>query len=185
MDGFCQCGCGGLAPVAKRSSTEKGWIKGEPKRFIHNHHMKGERNNHWNGGRTENRGYVSIAMSDHPQADAHGFVREHILICEKVLGKLLPPGAIPHHVDGNPSNNENSNLVLCQDQAYHMLIERRARAFNACGHARWRKCQYCKMYDAPENLTSYQQKTGYEGATFHLSCHNDKQREYRRGKANG
>lgn len=39
-DGYCQCGCGQLAPIAKRNSKNKGWIKGKPVRFIHNHHKR-------------------------------------------------------------------------------------------------------------------------------------------------
>lgn len=38
--GFCQCGCGGRTSIAKRNRPEKGWIKGQPKRFINRHHYK-------------------------------------------------------------------------------------------------------------------------------------------------
>jgi hypothetical protein len=38
--GECQCGCGGEAPIAKQSLTAKGWIRGEPKRFIPGHARK-------------------------------------------------------------------------------------------------------------------------------------------------
>jgi len=66
---------------------------------------------------------------------------EHVRIVEKVLGKSLPSKAHVHHIDGNKLNNENRNLVVCPDNAYHMLIEARTRAYNACGHADWRKCK--------------------------------------------
>jgi hypothetical protein len=94
-------------------------------------------------------GYRLISSPDHPRANAQGYVPEHVLVCEKALGKLLPNGAEPHHVDGVKSNNVNSNLVLCQDHDYHALIEMRTRAFKACSHANWRKW-YCP------NLVSYQ-----------------------------
>lgn len=35
--GLCQCGCGEPAPIAKRTHTSRGWIKGQPKRFISGH----------------------------------------------------------------------------------------------------------------------------------------------------
>jgi hypothetical protein len=35
--GHCQCGCGQLAPVAKRSNAAKGWVKGLPLRFVRGH----------------------------------------------------------------------------------------------------------------------------------------------------
>src|SRR5690606_2084306 len=36
--GYCHCGCGGKAPIAKKTSPRAGHKKGEPKRYIHNHH---------------------------------------------------------------------------------------------------------------------------------------------------
>lgn len=36
--GYCQCGCGGLAPVAKL--TRRGYVKGESMRFIQGHHLR-------------------------------------------------------------------------------------------------------------------------------------------------
>lgn len=38
--GFCHCGCGGKTSIAKWASAEKGWAKGEPKRFMNNHYAK-------------------------------------------------------------------------------------------------------------------------------------------------
>lgn len=77
---------------------------------------------------------------------------EHVAICEKAIGRRLPPSAVVHHVDEDPSNNSPTNLVVCPDQNYHMLLHRRARALDECGHADWRKCWICKQYDSPENL---------------------------------
>lgn len=40
--GFCQCGCGERTKIATRSTTSKGWVKGEPLRYLlgHNHALK-------------------------------------------------------------------------------------------------------------------------------------------------
>lgn len=35
---LCECGCGGVAPLAKE--TGDGWRKGQPKRFIYGHHRR-------------------------------------------------------------------------------------------------------------------------------------------------
>lgn len=35
----------------------------------------------------------------------------HIQIAERAIGRKLPHGAVVHHVDLNPANNNNSNLV--------------------------------------------------------------------------
>jgi hypothetical protein len=54
-------------------------------------------------------------------------VYEHIYKAEKALGKALPLKAIVHHWDGNPGNNDNINLVVCPDQAYHLDLHRRMK----------------------------------------------------------
>lgn len=38
--GYCQCGCGQLAPVATVTSRTYGWVKGEPKRYVLGHTLK-------------------------------------------------------------------------------------------------------------------------------------------------
>lgn len=38
--GFCQCGCGERTDPAPQTCTRNGWVRGEPKRFIHNHHTR-------------------------------------------------------------------------------------------------------------------------------------------------
>lgn len=40
-DGLCECGCGQPTNLATKNVTEKGWVKGEPKRFILGHATRG------------------------------------------------------------------------------------------------------------------------------------------------
>jgi len=40
---LCSCGCGGELSIAKYSSKHKGWIKGQPVRYIHGHNNKGKK----------------------------------------------------------------------------------------------------------------------------------------------
>lgn len=98
------------------------------------------------------------SFSDYPYpgkyVSGYGNTRRiHILMAEKAIGKSLPYGAMVHHVNENPKDNRPTNLVICPNQSYHKLLHRRTDAMNACGNANWRKCLYCKTYDAPENLS--------------------------------
>jgi len=103
-------------------------------------------------------GYVIIRINKKPKG-------EHVLIAEKALGKSLPKGSHVHHVDGNPSNNDPKNLVVCPNSGYHKLLELRTRALEICGNANYRKCPFCKKYDDPENMW-------LNGGTYrHGDCH--------------
>ena len=83
---------------------------------------------------------------------------EHRLIAEKVLGKKLKTKHHVHHVDGNSLNNEHSNLVICESQAYHNFLHRRKRALEQAGDAHFVRCSICKTYDDPDNMVIKKQK---------------------------
>lgn len=172
---LCACGCGNETPAASRSDKRRDEVKGKPARFIPGHGNLGESNPRWRGGRyVASNGYLAVFLPDHPAAGKAGYVWEHILKAVQALGKLLPPKAVVHHVDGDRLNNRNSNLVVCENQAYHMLIHQRMRALAACGNASWLLCTHCKEYDAPGNVIE-----AY-GSSHHPMCRLLSHREYRR-----
>ena len=110
---------------------------------------------------------------------------EHVVIAERALGKPLPPGAVVHHVDEDPSNNAHDNLVICPNQAYHLLLHQRVRALDACGHADWLKCPFCKQYDDPCNLKIMRRLSGgrHGSMQYHAKCQAEDQRRRREEKA--
>lgn len=128
-------------------------MEGKPIRFIHGHNAdSGEDHRWWDGGRAVVNGYVRVNRPDHPRADNKGYVPEHHLVVEEKIGRVIPEGAVVHHVNGDPGDNRPENLVVCEDQAYHLLLHQRQRALESCGHAGWRKCGYCGEYDHPESM---------------------------------
>lgn len=116
-------------------------------------------------------GYIMEIRKGHPRGvTKDNYVYRSILVVEAVLGKPLLPPARVHHVDGNRSNDAHTNLVVCQDAAYHNLLEKRTRALKACGHAAWLKCRICKRWDTPENLRII--KSNNSTTQYHNPCMN-------------
>jgi hypothetical protein len=80
----------------------------------------GKKNPRWSGGkRTNTQGYVVIRMPEHPLSDASGYVREHRLVMEKSIGRLLTPQEQVHHLNGIKTDNRIENLVLCKSDKEH------------------------------------------------------------------
>ncbi len=113
---------------------------------------RGENHYNWKGGRiTDQYGYSLIYSPDHLNKRKN-YVREHILVAEKALDKYLPRDVVVHHVDEIRGNNKSNNLVVCENQKYHMLLHKRMRALKACGNPNAKKCRYCGDHDlAGEN----------------------------------
>ena len=124
----CACGCGQLRPRLDK--------EGVLRKFIHGHHrrgynhsaetrskmaaaQKGPGGSMWKGGVTADGGYKLRLRPEHPYANNRGYVREHRLVMEAMLGRYLRPEEVVHHVDSDLSNNRPENLMLFADGAAH------------------------------------------------------------------
>lgn len=70
--------------------------------------------------------------------------RIHRIRAEAALGKPLPAQAVVHHADG--SKRADAQLVICQDNAYHLLLHARMRVVKAGGNPNTdRVCSRCNQ----------------------------------------
>jgi hypothetical protein len=133
---MCQCGCGQLATISKRTDPRFGWVKGQPRRFLRGHHRR----------------LLEATGNRYLRARVAGVERPaHVVVAEKALGRALPMGAQVHHVDTNRKNNAAVNLVICQDHAYHRLLHARMRVVKAGGNPNsqnlCRVCRRCMSFE--------------------------------------
>ncbi len=66
------------------------------------------------------KGYKKILIPTHPRSDKKGYVFEHIVVAEAMLGRALYEKEEVHHKDKNRQNNDKSNLIVCADHKEHM-----------------------------------------------------------------
>jgi hypothetical protein len=166
---LCECGCGKAAPVAPCNNKSKGWVKGEPLRFVRGH-------NAWGARQTNHLGYVALWDPRHPRASIGNgnYVLEHVVVAERALGKRLPLDVEIHHVNEDKADNRRSNLVICQDHAYHMLIHARQRALRGCGDPSYRRCRHCREWDAPGLMIQIEKG---KSSFAHRACRNRYKRQ--------
>lgn len=87
--------------------------------------LAGPNNPAWKGGRyiEPDKGYVMILMRNHPRARKNGYVLEHILVAEKMLGRPLTETEEVHHRDLNRANNAPDNLKIYATHLEHWMAE--------------------------------------------------------------
>lgn len=105
-------------------------LKSKSKRF---QYSRGRRNKNclWKGGKSVAwHGYMRVLMPDHPRALSNGYVWEHFLVAEKIIGRPLkyygkndPRNENVHHKDSDKRNNHPSNLKIMIDGREHSLYE--------------------------------------------------------------
>lgn len=91
-----------------------------PSRKASKRYQQGDKNSYWKGGRRINeQGYVEISVPGYKHTRPNGYVREHIYIAEKMLGRRLKfygvgdgRNEVVHHINGNKTDNREENLLI-------------------------------------------------------------------------
>ena len=79
--------------------------------------QSGKRHKNWRGGRTTTRdGHILITLDNGIR------VSEHRQIAETVLGRTLIDGEQVHHANGQPGDNRQQNLVVCDSRSVHHAL---------------------------------------------------------------
>lgn len=79
----------------------------------------GPDNPSWKGGRSILNGYICVYRPDHQNAMPNGYIYEHRLVAEQMLGRPLGHKEVVHHIDGDKANNRPTNLRVFPSQADH------------------------------------------------------------------
>lgn len=88
-----------------------------------------DRNHFWNGGlAVDSDGYILQHAPGHPHATTGGYVRQHRLVMEKSLGRILEPSEVVDHMNGDPSDNRPENLRVFASNGEHLRATRTGKA---------------------------------------------------------
>jgi HNH endonuclease len=115
----CLCDCG-RETLATTSDLRRGRRKSCGCRL----QRRGAQSPAWKGGKAlASHGYVLVHMPEHPEAN-NGYVYEHRLVAEQMLGRPLLTGEVVHHKDRNKRHNTPDNLEIHASHAAHLVAHR-------------------------------------------------------------
>lgn len=120
--GICECGCGGKTSISKTTVPSKRYFRGYPVPRMRGHSTQGSMETHhnWKGGVVrKSTGYLLQYAPDHPHADRKGYVLQHRLVAEQMLGRPLLGSETVHHVNHVKDDNRRENLRVMTKGAHN------------------------------------------------------------------
>lgn len=132
----------------------------------------GPKSSSWKGGMKDRGiGYRAVWVPGHKRA-THGYVYEHIIVAEELLGRDLLPSEQVHHINGDRADNRRENIHVCKDNAEHSRIHADMRIRSMGGDPCTQKiCSHCK--GLIERTEFHRNKSNYDGLDARCkSCDN-------------
>lgn len=130
--------------------------------------------------REQFEGFPIYVLQGYPTIHVKGkIVHIHKLLAERAIGRPLKYTEVVHHVDGNPLNYSNDNLVILQGQREHRFIHARMRIRDAGGDPKRDKiCSRCK--EVLPRSSFYPSSAAYDGLAPDCQECNKKRKRARR-----
>lgn len=73
-------------------------------------------------------GYIAVYFPDHPRSTKEGYIMEHDLVMESVIGRWLNPNEVVHHINKIKADNRIENLLLMTKSEHASLHARERHA---------------------------------------------------------
>ena len=71
-------------------------------------------------------GYIAVYFPDHPKSSNTGYIMEHVLVMEALLGRHLNEDECVHHINEKKDDNRKENLKL-MTKSEHMSLHMKER----------------------------------------------------------
>jgi uncharacterized protein (DUF1330 family) len=142
---LCRCECGNLTVVSganlrKQRTKSCGCWNKEVASKTHS----GDKSNTWRGGKIITNGYVYVLSKGHPHTNNKGYVLEHRLVVEKMLGRYLTNKEEVHHINGNRQDNNLFNLWIFPTRSEHVRYHRRLDTGKVKHPARYKAIEFAE-----------------------------------------
>lgn len=109
--------------LTKHGIRRPDWREPKPGAHPMSRRTEGELNPAWKSGRMLDKdGYVLLWMPGHPEANVHGYVREHRIVMAQMIGRPLLPGEVVDHRNDIRDDNRPENLRLFATNGEHLSV---------------------------------------------------------------
>ena len=89
--------------------------------------LKGSKSYLWKNGKRKYTSYVALYKHNHPFSNKAGYIMEHRLVMEKIIGRYLRPEERVHHINEIKYDNRPENLMLFSTDAEHQRYHKKIR----------------------------------------------------------